>query len=270
MSSWINGLWYQFIQRFVQVSGVAFFGLRSRGQEKVPLTGPLIVVANHQSNGDPPLIGCIPERRFAYLAKKTLFKFPPHGLVHQLAPCDPDRPRRHGPWRVQGNAQAAQARRRGADFSRGTTLLGRRDLPADARLSWALSAAARRCYNRSASRACTKPGPAAQRCRSRAVSLSNTAMSSRATKSNGLTTRNCSHWSIAGFASAMRRQSSCGGKLSTPRPHPPPGMISSAPLWRFRRALHPSLRPFRSCRAVLAAPCLRRCNVVLRVCGGRA
>ncbi len=77
MSSWLNELWYKLIQRFVQVGGVAFFGLRSRGHEKVPLAGPLIVVANHQSNGDPPLIGCIPERRFAYLAKKTLFNFPP-------------------------------------------------------------------------------------------------------------------------------------------------------------------------------------------------
>ncbi len=77
MSSWVNRIWYQFIQRFVQVSGVAYFGLRSRGQERIPLTGPLIVVANHQSNWDPPLIGCIPERRFAYLAKKTLFRYAP-------------------------------------------------------------------------------------------------------------------------------------------------------------------------------------------------
>jgi len=77
MSSWVNRIWYQFIQRMVQVSGVGYFGLRSRGQERVPLTGPLIVVANHQSNWDPPLIGCIPERRFAYLAKKTLFHYAP-------------------------------------------------------------------------------------------------------------------------------------------------------------------------------------------------
>jgi len=92
MSSWINGLWYKLIQRFVQVGGVAFFGLRSRGQEKVPLTGPLIVVANHQSNGDPPLIGCIPERRFAYLAKKSLFNFPPlRWLINSLHAIPIDR-----------------------------------------------------------------------------------------------------------------------------------------------------------------------------------
>lgn len=92
MSSWLNEVWYRFIQRIVQILGVTYLSMRSRGQDKVPLTGPLIVVANHQSNGDPPLIGCIPERRFCYLAKKTLFNFPPlRWLINSLHAIPIDR-----------------------------------------------------------------------------------------------------------------------------------------------------------------------------------
>ncbi|AIE84287.1 lysophospholipid acyltransferase family protein [Fimbriimonas ginsengisoli] len=50
-------------------------GLRSVGQENVPLTGPLIVAPNHVSNLDPPAVACGTKRRqLRFMAKEELFK----------------------------------------------------------------------------------------------------------------------------------------------------------------------------------------------------
>ncbi|MCI0437511.1 MAG: 1-acyl-sn-glycerol-3-phosphate acyltransferase [Chloroflexi bacterium] len=43
------------------------------GKEYVPQQGPLIVVANHQSNMDPPLLGASIPRRVWFLAKDGIF-----------------------------------------------------------------------------------------------------------------------------------------------------------------------------------------------------
>lgn len=47
-----------------------------KGREHVPLSGPLIVVANHQSNMDPPLLAVSIPRRFNFMAKNGLFANP--------------------------------------------------------------------------------------------------------------------------------------------------------------------------------------------------
>ena len=46
------------------------------GAEHMPPMGPLIVVANHQSNMDPPLLAASLPRRTKFLAKDTLFANP--------------------------------------------------------------------------------------------------------------------------------------------------------------------------------------------------
>ena len=43
------------------------------GRENVPPVGPVIVVANHQSNVDPPLLGASLPRRLHFLAKDNIF-----------------------------------------------------------------------------------------------------------------------------------------------------------------------------------------------------
>ncbi len=53
-----------------------FSDWRVEGKENVPPMGPLIVVANHVSNFDPPLMSASFPRRIWFLAKKELFKGP--------------------------------------------------------------------------------------------------------------------------------------------------------------------------------------------------
>lgn len=55
---------------------LVFYRVRFFGRENVPAHGALVVVANHQSHFDPPLIGvAVLRRRLNFLARKTLFRF---------------------------------------------------------------------------------------------------------------------------------------------------------------------------------------------------
>lgn len=47
-----------------------------QGRENVPRKGPLILVANHLSNGDPPIITAKTPRQIAWLTKAEWFKTP--------------------------------------------------------------------------------------------------------------------------------------------------------------------------------------------------
>ncbi|MBM2825017.1 MAG: 1-acyl-sn-glycerol-3-phosphate acyltransferase [Dehalococcoidales bacterium] len=46
------------------------------GRENVPSDGPLLVVANHLSLADVPLLGISFERRLVFMAKVNLFRYP--------------------------------------------------------------------------------------------------------------------------------------------------------------------------------------------------
>ena len=50
--------------------------LKAEGVSNVPMKGPLLIIANHQSNADPPLIAACMPRDVAFLAKEGLFKGP--------------------------------------------------------------------------------------------------------------------------------------------------------------------------------------------------
>ena len=52
---------------------------------RVPAAGPALLVANHSSVLDPPLIGSVSRRRLAFLAKAELFRIPLFGgLLRRL------------------------------------------------------------------------------------------------------------------------------------------------------------------------------------------
>ena len=74
-------LFYRLMQMFLLLSGVLFFRIRLRGLYHEPIEGPVLVVANHQSHLDPPMIGMFFHRRLNYLARDTLFQFPPLGWM---------------------------------------------------------------------------------------------------------------------------------------------------------------------------------------------
>jgi len=54
----------------------AYFRGRIYGAEQVPQRGPLVVVSNHASDFDPPLVSCCVRRPVAYMAKEELFRIP--------------------------------------------------------------------------------------------------------------------------------------------------------------------------------------------------
>ena len=54
---------------------------RTRGNDNVPMDGPLVVVANHGSHLDPPLLGHALGRPVSFMAKAELFRIPVLGHV---------------------------------------------------------------------------------------------------------------------------------------------------------------------------------------------
>lgn len=66
--------WYNFSWLLLRLASMLFFRLRVTGQENVPKSGGVLLVANHQSFLDPPLVGCSCPRQAYFLARKTLFR----------------------------------------------------------------------------------------------------------------------------------------------------------------------------------------------------
>lgn len=54
------------------------------GAERVPQQGALVIVANHASDFDPPILSCSVRRPVSYMAKEELFKVPVLGRAIQL------------------------------------------------------------------------------------------------------------------------------------------------------------------------------------------
>ena len=67
--AWYHG-WYAFYHTAMTLG----LSLRLGGQRNMPMEGPALVIANHQSFLDPLLIGLATHRELIYLARKTLFR----------------------------------------------------------------------------------------------------------------------------------------------------------------------------------------------------
>jgi 1-acyl-sn-glycerol-3-phosphate acyltransferase len=72
----IGRLWYDFTFWSSFTFFTFGFSLRRNGWGNVPKSGPLLLVANHQSMFDPVLVGLASRRYLSYLARKNLFDQP--------------------------------------------------------------------------------------------------------------------------------------------------------------------------------------------------
>lgn len=72
----------------------SLFGLRVRGAERLLTEGPVLVVSNHESFLDPPLIGSLYQDEMHFLARKSLFKGPAKWVYQQWnsVPVDQEKP----------------------------------------------------------------------------------------------------------------------------------------------------------------------------------
>jgi len=69
----------------------AWFRLRVRGAEHIPSSGPALIVSNHQSILDPPVIGGAARRQIYFLAKAELFQIPLFGWLFRALHARPVR-----------------------------------------------------------------------------------------------------------------------------------------------------------------------------------
>jgi 1-acyl-sn-glycerol-3-phosphate acyltransferase len=62
-----------------------YFRMEARGAEHVPASGGVLLVSNHSSVLDPPIIGSACPRDLCFMAKAELFRIPLLGaLIHRL------------------------------------------------------------------------------------------------------------------------------------------------------------------------------------------
>lgn len=72
---------YAIVKPIVALLARLYFRLETRGAHHVPAAGPALVVANHSSVLDPPLIGASVQRRLCFMAKAELFRAPGFGRL---------------------------------------------------------------------------------------------------------------------------------------------------------------------------------------------
>lgn len=68
--------WYDSVRLTTAAILTTGFSMRYEGRQNVPLEGPTLLVANHESFLDPLMIGSVLPRRLSFLARKTLFRNP--------------------------------------------------------------------------------------------------------------------------------------------------------------------------------------------------
>jgi len=74
-------VWYDFLRVGCRLAAVGLGNFRAHGREHWPAKGGVLVLANHQSHFDPLLVGLTCNRRLNYLARESLFHFPPFRLL---------------------------------------------------------------------------------------------------------------------------------------------------------------------------------------------
>src|SRR5262245_47164414 len=79
MQDWLDYLWYEFVYWTTGTASILLQSFRVEGARNIPPAGPALLIANHQSFLDPPLLGIAARRHLTYLARDTLFINPIFG-----------------------------------------------------------------------------------------------------------------------------------------------------------------------------------------------
>ena len=83
--AWYAVLWWDVCERVAASIVRLAFGLRIHGHERIPRTGPLIYVSNHQSFLDPVInAAAVRDRPFRPFARETLFRGPLGTMIRSL------------------------------------------------------------------------------------------------------------------------------------------------------------------------------------------
>jgi 1-acyl-sn-glycerol-3-phosphate acyltransferase len=90
---WAAWMWYTILWCPCYALSQVFFRYRFSGKAHVPVTGPVLIVSNHQSNLDPVLVGLACPRQLKYLARQGLFFFPFNLWIRALGAIAIDRER---------------------------------------------------------------------------------------------------------------------------------------------------------------------------------
>ena len=73
-SAWRVLFWWSILVRLLGWMFIVVYGYRRHGVDKIPKTGPLLIVSNHQSHFDSPLVGSLMlDRPFKSIARDSLF-----------------------------------------------------------------------------------------------------------------------------------------------------------------------------------------------------
>jgi 1-acyl-sn-glycerol-3-phosphate acyltransferase len=89
--NWLAWLWYGTLWCPCYALSQVLFRYRFSGKQHIPLTGPVLLVSNHQSNLDPVLVGLACPRQLKYLARIGLFFFPFNLWIKALGAVPIDR-----------------------------------------------------------------------------------------------------------------------------------------------------------------------------------
>ncbi|VTS06098.1 lysophospholipid acyltransferase family protein [Tuwongella immobilis] len=76
MLAWVKRRWYDTVFWITWPLFSWMWSYRMTGRPRMPKTGPVLVLANHQSFFDPVLVGIASTRYLGFLARRTLFKNP--------------------------------------------------------------------------------------------------------------------------------------------------------------------------------------------------
>ena len=81
---------FYYLARFpINLFFMIFYGVRYYGRNNLPESGGVVLISNHQSHYDPPLLAIGLSRRLNFLARKSLFKFKPFAWLIDMLDAIP-------------------------------------------------------------------------------------------------------------------------------------------------------------------------------------